>query len=336
VTEPSDSADIGTSDAPPSDRDPSGAHTVAWCGHCHKLYGPGPQEASCPMCGAAATAWDTDALFRALAPRLVRHIRSLLRTWNVSDARVDAEGAVNDAFLTMIYQARASDTSIDHPAAWLFVVARREAARAVRRERRIDDGGRQDSVEVHRSVHWSSMTPWSSANDIRGTRLALRAIADLPDRQKVATYLQLVQGWTLEEIAEYLDCAASTAGVHVHRGKVRVREHLDRHWTRQSETVVLGGDHASIQGNITNTNIIIAHRVSYFRRRTARLTFASLAAVAAMFIAGWFLPVFWQLVLAGIVALPVVTAVGTALWDAQLRRRARRACTRPTIRRDTD
>jgi RNA polymerase sigma factor (sigma-70 family) len=325
VTEPVDSADIGDPNAAPSVRDSNDTHTAAWCGHCHKLYDPGLQEAPCLTCGAAATAWDTDALYRALAPGLVRYVRSLLRTWNVSDARVDAEGAVNEAFLTMIKQTRAWDTTIDDPAAWLFVVARRKAAQAVRKERRIDDGDRQDPAEVHSSARWSSMPPRPSAHDIRGFRLAMRAIADLPDRQKVATYLQTVEGWTLEEIGKYLDCAASTAGVHVHRGKVRVREHLDMHWASAPPPAPAPPPPPPLSTGA---------RITYYHRRMGRRAFVSLA-MGAMIIAMQFVPAFWQLVLAaGVVGVPVVTVAGAALWDALQRRRARRVRTRFTTRRD--
>lgn len=332
MTEQDDSADIGDPGAAPPVRDSNDTHTAAWCGHCHKLYNPGPQEARCPTCGAAATAWDTDALYRALAPGLVRYVRSLLRTWNVSDARVDAEGAVNEAFLTMIKQARASDTPIHDPAAWLFVVARRKAAQAVRQERRIDDGDRQDPAGVQGTARWSSMAPRPSANDIRGTRLALRAIADLPDRQKIATYLQTVEGWTLEEIAKYLDCAASTAGVHVHRGKVRVREHLDMHWT--AEQSAGNGVNVAVGRDLRGT-ISINHTVKKASHSgTGQLAFISLT-VAAMIIAMQFVPAFWQFVLTvGVVVVPVVTVAGAALWDALQRRRARRARARSTTRRD--
>jgi hypothetical protein len=51
----------------------------------------------------------------------------------------------------------------------------------------------------------------------------LEDIAELPDSQKVAVYLHHVQGWTAQEIGEYLKCAESTAGVHIHRGTKRLR-----------------------------------------------------------------------------------------------------------------
>jgi len=110
------------------------------------------------------------------------------------------------------------------------VVARRHAARTVRRHRWIAEHDREGHAVDHRSVQRSTAARRASANDIRGARIVLRAIAELPDRQKVATYLQTIQGWTLQEIAEYLECSASTAGVHVHRGKVRVLDRLEEDW----------------------------------------------------------------------------------------------------------
>ena len=64
----------------------------------------------------------------------------------------------------------------------------------------------------------------ADAGDVRAAREVMHAIAGLPDHQRIATYLRQVEGWTLAEIGEYLDCAAATAGVHIHRGTAKVRD----------------------------------------------------------------------------------------------------------------
>jgi RNA polymerase sigma factor (sigma-70 family) len=170
-----------------------------------------------------------EALYRAHAGRLVRYVRRLMRDWGLSDALVDAEGVVNEVFLEMIQLIRTSHSHILNPTAWLFVVARRQVSRAVQRRHTIADRDPADYL-TGASSRWTSLTTRPTPNDLRGTHIALKAIADLPDRQKVAFYLRKIEGWTLAEIGEYLDCAASTAGVHVHRGNERIRASLAKNW----------------------------------------------------------------------------------------------------------
>jgi RNA polymerase sigma factor (sigma-70 family) len=347
VTEPSDTADTGASDAPSSADAPGRLYIAGQCGRCDTFNVPGRRDDSCRNCGCRlpvdpagivppATAWDTDRLYRAVAPQLVRYVRSLLRTWNVSDARVDAEGAVNEAFETMIKETRFSDTPIDNPTAWLYVVAHRRAARAVRRERWIDDGESRGSIEDYHSVRWSSLPPRASANDMRGTRLALQAIADLPYSQRAATYLQTVEGWTLEQIAEYLDCAASTAGVHVYRGKVRVRERLKVVWEPASRPLEC---HPAVR--IDPERSLPDTRISSLGRGRALAVVPVLICLiaAAVGLAHWFRLAFW---LAGVVAfagtliIGGLAAAGYALRTALRSRRARIRAARPTTRRTPD
>ena len=64
-------------------------------------------------------------------------------------------------------------------------------------------------------------------------KMVMSAIAALPDRQRAAIYLAKVEGMAEAEIAERLDIACSTVGVHVHRALRKLRAELGemREWT---------------------------------------------------------------------------------------------------------
>ena len=134
---------------------------------------------------------------------------------------MDVEGAVNETFLRLIGSRR----PIQDPTAWLFVVTHNQVRKAARLQGKVADGDPAGHIEGGR-VGWTSLVPRASSEDLRSTWAAMRVIAELPDQQKIATYLSRVQEWTLAEIGEYLECAASTAGVHVHRGTKQLRREL--------------------------------------------------------------------------------------------------------------
>jgi RNA polymerase sigma factor (sigma-70 family) len=317
------SAEDNTPDVPPTVHEQNEQHTAAWCAHCSVLYDPhhllNPSQERCPECGAAASAWNVEALYRAHAPRLLRYVQRLIRDWGLSDALVDAEGVVNEVFTEMIQLIGISYSKIRNPTAWLFVVARRQVSRAIHQGRRIADGDPLDHVVIGASVRWSSLAPRPSANDLRGTLIALDALADLPDRQKVAFYLRKIEGWTLEEIGEYLDCAASTAGVHVHRGTDRIRKLLADSWEPTEAFVV--------QGPVLHGDIQIIEGRPALRRGLVPAALALVGLIAgALGIAPWLRVSLWLAGALGLVAVLVVggVAVGCyALVNALDRRRAR-------------
>jgi RNA polymerase sigma-70 factor (ECF subfamily) len=54
-------------------------------------------------------------------------------------------------------------------------------------------------------------------------REIMMAIAGLPGKQRVATYLRLVEGREYEEIAKVLNCGQPTARKHVERGRAKLQ-----------------------------------------------------------------------------------------------------------------
>jgi RNA polymerase sigma-70 factor (ECF subfamily) len=54
-----------------------------------------------------------------------------------------------------------------------------------------------------------------------------RALATLPPKQRASVVLADYAGWSHREIARALDSSVSAVGVHVHRGRRRLREVLE-------------------------------------------------------------------------------------------------------------
>jgi hypothetical protein len=184
------------------------------------------------------------------------------------------------------------------------------------------------------SAAWASLAPRADAEDIRAARAVMRAIAGLPDHQRIATYLRQVEGWTLAEIGEYLNCAAATAGVHIHRGTTRVRvlEAIDRRARWTPNPPGYGGPigPAGPAGPGEFSPLVKAERT---RRRMASLAIlaAILAAAAALGIAaGYLLGMPPWLAAATVLAAGGAAAAIPApacwwLWtEAGIRRRQRR------------
>jgi len=162
---------------------------------------------------------DVEEAYRVHQADLLRFVRRCAAGRRLSEAQVDTEGIVQETFALA---TRYWDT-IDDPPAWLFTVARRlMEGRSLRitYSTVADDGTTLDRP----AARWSTVVPRASPEDARAAREVVAAIVLLKsDRQRVATYLRHVQGWSLAEIAELLDCSASTAGVHVHNGVRHIR-----------------------------------------------------------------------------------------------------------------
>jgi RNA polymerase sigma factor (sigma-70 family) len=145
--------------------------------------------------------------FRAEFPAVVRTVHLIVRD------RGRAEEIAQDAFMRLhVHWAKVS--RYERPDAWVRRVAIRLAARAARRERirpSLERGAVPDPVE-------------GRAPDLD----LLRAVAELPMRQRVAVVLFYLEDRPLPEIAHVLDCSSGAAKILLHRARrslaVRLRE----------------------------------------------------------------------------------------------------------------
>src|SRR6476469_6177729 len=131
----------------------------------------------------------------------------------------DAEDAFQATFV-QLHQRAASIRNRPSLAGWLFRVARRSAANArraaLRRERR----------EARASVPTESRTPDLSWRE--GCAILHEELARLPDAYRLPLLLCYLQGLSRDEAARQLGWTLSTLRGRLDRGRMKLRDHLQR------------------------------------------------------------------------------------------------------------
>ena len=187
-------------------------------------------------------------LVRAYHAALVR----LARTSVASDAV--AEEVVQETWLAVIegldrFEGRSSLKT------WIFsILVNKARTRGVRDKRVVPMsslGGRSDdapAVDPDRFVreglrwggHWSQPpVPWTQGPAERllareTMDVTARAIAQLPERQRVVIALRDLDGWTSEETCELLELSEGNQRVLLHRARSQVRSVLEDHFGMES------------------------------------------------------------------------------------------------------
>jgi RNA polymerase sigma factor (sigma-70 family) len=144
------------------------------------------------------------AFFRDEFPAVLRTIVLMLRD------QPRAEEITQDAFVQLLV-AWPKISRYERPGAWVRRVAIRLAMRSIRRDRlwALVRGGLLPSEPARPSRH-----------DVDG------AIRRLPASQRAAIVLHYYEDRPLAEVAMILGCAETTARVHLHHGRNRMRELL--------------------------------------------------------------------------------------------------------------
>jgi RNA polymerase sigma-70 factor (ECF subfamily) len=125
--------------------------------------------------------------------------------WRILRSIEDARDVAQDAFVRLVAEARGG-VAIENARAWLRRVAVNLAINRLRKR---------------------PPPPAPAAAKTDDRRAAIdRAVAELPERQRVVFLLRCEQGLPLAEIAETLGIAPSTAGVHLTRALVALRAKL--------------------------------------------------------------------------------------------------------------
>ncbi len=148
------------------------------------------------------------AFFRAEFRRVVRTV------YLIVNDRGRAEDIAQDAFVKLLdHWAKVS--RYEQPDAWVRRVAIRLASRTAKRERmRSVLEGRFRLVEA-------TLEPDEPPGDV------LKAVRRLPPTQRAAVVLFYVEDRPIAEIAELLDCAPSTARVHLFKARQRLATMLN-------------------------------------------------------------------------------------------------------------
>jgi DNA-directed RNA polymerase specialized sigma24 family protein len=116
--------------------------------------------------------------------------------------------AARDAASESFARALASGEAILSIEPWIWKVAFRIAAKELRH--------RRSPSLLDRGEPWTLEPP-----------NLIVALAKLSARQRAAVILHYYAGYSLDEIAEILGTTKSTIGVHLHRGRARLRQLLE-------------------------------------------------------------------------------------------------------------
>ena len=98
--------------------------------------------------------------------------------------------------------------------------------RDYRREQSLDAAAEQSS---RRLIDWliaEESIPCEKLIEKEGRFRVLEALSHLPQRERDALILQTYHGWTLDQIAEYLECTSKAVAGLQARGRARLRETL--------------------------------------------------------------------------------------------------------------
>jgi RNA polymerase sigma factor (sigma-70 family) len=143
---------------------------------------------------------DFDSLFAAEYAAVLRTVSLICH-----DAH-QAQDITQDAFVELLRHWE-KVSRYDRPGAWVRRVAIRRLIKTVRREARRREAER--AFEPPTTLEPADID-------------VLRAVKELPMRQRTAVVLYYYEDRPLDEVAELLDCSASTAAVHVHRARTKL------------------------------------------------------------------------------------------------------------------
>jgi RNA polymerase sigma factor (sigma-70 family) len=148
---------------------------------------------------------DFDTMFSVEYPCVLRTVSLICHDFQL------AQDVTQDAFVELLrHWERVSDH--DRPGAWVRRVAIRKLMRVRHREVRRRDAER--AFEPLRTAEPADVD-------------VLRALRQVPTRQRTALVLYYFEDMPIHDVAEVLGCSASTAAVHVHRGRARMGSVLE-------------------------------------------------------------------------------------------------------------
>ena len=123
----------------------------------------------------------------------------------------DTEDMVQETFLRLIRSGMLFQNE-EHEKAWLIVTASNLCKDALKKHWR-----KSEDIDT---LDENSSTPPFEVNHV------LEAILNLPTNQKAAVYMHYYEGYSAEEIADYLRCPASTVRSRLARARKTLRNEL--------------------------------------------------------------------------------------------------------------
>jgi RNA polymerase sigma-70 factor, ECF subfamily len=176
---------------------------------------------------ARATAGDVDS-FNQLVSRWERTIYAL--AYRTLGREEDARDIVQEAFLRAYRGLRGFKGEAKF-SSWLYRITLNLCRDWIRRERRapvVQPPEGTDAVDLADA----QAAPTESVEDLVArremSRAVSRAMAELPEEQRIAIMLKEYHGLTFQEIADQLNCPLSTVKTRLYQGLSVLRRRLDR------------------------------------------------------------------------------------------------------------
>jgi RNA polymerase sigma-70 factor (ECF subfamily) len=176
---------------------------------------------------ARATAGDVDS-FNQLVSRWERTIYAL--AYRTLGREEDARDVVQEAFLRAYRGLRGFKGEAKF-SSWLYRITLNLCRDWIRRERRapvVQPPEGTDAVDLADA----QAAPTESVEDLVArremSRAVARAMAELPEEQRMAIMLKEYHGLTFQEIADQLNCPLSTVKTRLYQGLSVLRRRLDR------------------------------------------------------------------------------------------------------------
>lgn len=206
--------------------------------------------------GAAATL-EREYLSK-LRPRVLRVCRSV-------DVADEALQALREKLLLPPEPKLAAYENRGHLAAWLTIVALRTALDVTRRTQQ--GTLRLTALDEDLVTHALSPESQCATRELDGAlRIAMRdAVRRLPDKQRFALKMQIVAGWSIDQIGRSLSTHRATAA----RWLVLAREQVERD-VRRALVNELGLSAAEVDGALGAMRSRLDVRVSQFFQSTER------------------------------------------------------------------
>jgi len=135
--------------------------------------------------------------------------------------RGDAEEVLQEVFLTVWNRSEQYDTALGTPVAWLVRIARNRAVDRLRA-----NAVRLKAVETARSEPPAIETPEVRAITSEQHRVVTRALAQLPDDQRILIEQAYFLGLTQSELAARHDLPLGTVKTRIRTGMLTLRQLL--------------------------------------------------------------------------------------------------------------
>jgi RNA polymerase sigma-70 factor (ECF subfamily) len=176
---------------------------------------------------ARATAGDLDS-FNQLVTRWERPIYAL--AYRTLGREEDARDVVQEAFLRAYRGLRGFKGQAKF-SSWLYRITLNLCRDWIRRERRapvvqVPEGTDPVDLADQRASPTESVEDLVARREM--SRAVARAMADLPEEQRLAILLKEYHGLTFQEIADMLNCPLSTVKTRLYQGLTMLRRRLER------------------------------------------------------------------------------------------------------------